>query len=113
MIPPLPVNFGFSWVAMPVWQWVQAAPEPEPCPAPVDEGQPQQAAEPPEPVTARWVFKGYQWQPFALWHPFVNPAWDHVVDNDAHEIRERGVRQQQERRSIEVHAATRKDLNPR
>ena len=106
MIPPLPVNFGFSWVAMPVWQWVPAAPEPEPCP----DSEP--AGEPSEPVEARWVFKGYQWQPFALWYPFVNPGWDHFVDNDADEMRDRSERLEQERRAVEAHAAHRIDPDP-
>ncbi|WP_280156100.1 hypothetical protein [Piscinibacter sp. XHJ-5] len=104
MIPPLPANIGFSWLAMPFGQWVPVAPDPEPCPP-----DPQAAETTPEPVAMRWEFKGYQWQPLALWVPFVNPGWDHVVDNDPDEIRDRAERQEQERRSMEAHAAKRAD----
>ena len=124
MIYPLPSNFGFNYVAVPYWQWL---PIPQPLLAPVrdvvvvepdptqdiDEAvlNPPEEELPPadqEPVDLlELVFQGYQWQLVAQWHPFVNPGYDHLVDNDPAEILERGVRKERERDQLTHRPPTR------
>ncbi|NML18501.1 hypothetical protein [Azohydromonas caseinilytica] len=50
-----------------------------------------------ESLETRWVLKGYEWRPVAVWLPMVNPGWDHCVDNDPAEIHDRAVRAEEER----------------
>jgi hypothetical protein len=50
-----------------------------------------------ESVETRWVLKGYEWRPVAVWYPVANPGWDHCVDNDPAEIHDRAVREEEER----------------
>jgi hypothetical protein len=106
MIFPLPSHFNWSFVAVPVWQ--PAAPEPAPSGTPLPSidlapGSGGQAvvtievSEPQAPSGPRLVFKGYEYRPVVQWHPFVNPAWDHFIDNDADEIRERELRADRDR----------------
>lgn len=101
MIPPLPSNLGFIYVAVPLLEWISAPKVDTPVdPAPAAQaGEGGERAEGPAcPATdLRLVFKGYAWQPQAQWYPFVNPGWDHFVDNDADEIHERAIQQERER----------------
>ena len=110
MILPNP-PIGFSFVAVPVWRLENVPgddPPPDSAAAPSAGGwdcEPVDAAPPPPPPsTTRWVFKGYEWRPFATWYPFVNPGWDHLVDNDPRDIHERAIRQEQERQANEAAA---------
>src|SRR6476661_7478511 len=99
MIFPLPPNLGFSFVAMPVWQLAAAAHDPPPPqdPSPSQDCSTEAQPPPEPPAEPCWIFKGYEWRPLALWYPMVNPGWDHCVDNDPDDIRDRETRQEQER----------------
>lgn len=74
MIPPVPPNFGFSLIAIPVWEWEQleasigAAPAPS-APA-LEEGTTPAENDPPEASKPDMclVFKGYEWRPAVQWY---------------------------------------------
>jgi hypothetical protein len=107
MIHPISNQVIWTYVAIPVWQLETPA-----TPAAADDSGCIQRASPgadaaPQPLEEpRLVFKGYEWQAVAHWDPFVNPGWDHWVDNDPDEIREREVRVERERQQAAAAAPT-------
>jgi hypothetical protein len=107
MIHPISNQVGWAYVAVPVWQLETPAAPPaavgSTC-APEAGAGPDLAPLPEQ--EPRLVFKGYEWRPVAHWNPFVNPGWDHWVDNDPEEIRERQLRVERERQQAQVVAPT-------
>lgn len=96
MIFPIPHIYDFSFVAAPLWEREHTAEIKAKTPCDPSESSP----EPSESDETQWAFKGYQWHLEATWYPFVNPGWDHFVDNDPDEIREREIRYEQERHAL-------------
>ena len=101
MIFPIPHLYDFSFVALPTWERKHKA---ESEPADTCDSPEAQSASDADAVDTPWIFKGYQWQLQANWYPFVNPGWDHFVDNDPDEMREREIRLEQDRHEQERHA---------
>jgi hypothetical protein len=106
MIASIPPNFGFSFLAIAVWRREPTAKDA--AAALLDaagKGAPNADGELATPQQ-RLIYKGYEWQPVAQWYPVVNPAWDHYVDDDPDEVRERAIRQERERQLARHHASS-------
>ncbi len=114
MIPPVPPNFGFSLLAIPIWRW-------EETPTPASDAGPVQAAERnacandagetaavavSEP-DKRLVFIGYEWRSSVEWSLFPDAPWEHGFDDQAGEIRDATRRHEREQQQEQQHAATR------
>jgi hypothetical protein len=98
MIFPIPPIYNFSWAAKAIWELEQTTDvklEPS-----CDPNEPSPVLS--ESVEEQWVFKGYQYRLEATWYPWVNPGWDHFVDNDPDEMRERELRYEQERHALQA-----------
>jgi hypothetical protein len=50
-----------------------------------------------EVIETRWVLKGYEWRPVAVWFPVLRPGQDYFVDDDPVEMNDRAAREEQER----------------
>jgi len=103
MIPPVPPNFGFSLLAIPVWRW-EETPTPPSEATPVRDvengpcaGSAEVSAAPPasEPEK-RLVFIGYEWRSSVEWSLFPDAPWEHGFDDQAGEIRDATRRHERE-----------------
>lgn len=98
MIPPVPPNFGFSLLAIPVWRWEEAADPAAAC---------NPTAAPQDPLAAnaepqmRRVFVGYEWLPSIQWSLFPDAPWDRGFEESVDEIRDGSRRHEREQQSHE------------
>ncbi len=77
MILPSQLNVSLWFAAVPIWQREAQTVAPAVSEACVSDPAPECAAPDGAGTTTMcWVFKGYEWQPTALWESFANPAWD-------------------------------------
>jgi hypothetical protein len=110
MIPPLPPNFGFSLLAVPVWRWEDAPAVPPAdgaCAAP-DGSAATASGAPSAPSDKRLVFLGYQWRAAPEWYLFPDAPWEHSFEDQVADIRDgasRRGRESQEDRQAAAAAA--------
>jgi hypothetical protein len=117
MIPPVPPNYGFSLLAIPVWRWEETPASPSdaapaqdiaggPCNANAGESASPAASAPDK----RLVFVGYEWRSAVEWRLFPDAPWDHGFDDQLGDIREGSLRREREQQD-QQNALTRLQSN--
>jgi len=98
MIPPLPPNFGFSLLAVPVWRWEEApaAPPADAACAASDGSTAQAPSAQSAPLEKRLVFVGYEWRSSPEWFLFPDAPWEHGFEDQVRDIRDEASRRERE-----------------
>jgi hypothetical protein len=113
MIPPVPPNFGFSLLAIPVWRWEETPAPPSDAPTTsggesracsADTGGDVPAA---SSLDKRLVFVGYEWHSAVEWRLFPDAPWDHGFEDHVGDIRDSSLRRELEQQRDQQNALAR------
>lgn len=114
MIPPLPPNYDFSLLAVPVWRWEETpAPPAEPAAcAEAATGDTSDGA--PASLERRLVFAGYEWVSQVQWSLFPDASWEHGFEDQTGEIRDGALREEREQQlqHLQQHAKANSSSHP-
>jgi hypothetical protein len=98
MIPPLPPNYAFSLLAVPVWRWEETPVLPAEPAACTEAAADATGGAVPASIEKRLVFAGYEWVSQVQWTLFPDAPWEHGFEDQTGEIRDGALREEHEQR---------------